>query len=216
MPEDTAKTVISPSLETNPRENLAAWVESLQDAARAFCASHGPNGALGLASSAEFWLAVHGGAVVARPVHAPPGPLDPAAGPAARINHVAAELLNKDFADAAAKLRVLALDSIGPVNRDAIRDPVLGLHAATANSVIADMVARHGMFSEADIDKFYVRLDKKLVAIDACDAHIAEFDKVLSLLALSGVPLIGFPACRRFLLTLSQFPAFAPHIASYM
>ena len=79
MPEDTAKTVISPSLETNPRENLAGWTESLQDAARAFCASHGPNGALGLASSAAFWLAVHGGAVVARPVHAPPGPLGPRA-----------------------------------------------------------------------------------------------------------------------------------------
>ena len=216
MPEDTAKTVISPTLEKNPRENLAGWTESLQDAARAFCASHGPNGALGLASSAAFWLAVHGGAVVARPVHAPPGPLDPAAGPAARINHVAAELLNKDFADAGAKLRVLALESIGPVNRDAIRDPVLGLHAATANSVIASMVAMHGLFSEADIDKFYVRLDKKLVAIEAYDAHIAEYDKVLSLLGLSGVPLTGFPAYRRFLLTLSQFPSFAPHVASYV
>jgi hypothetical protein len=74
----------------------------------------------------------------------------------------------------------------------------------------------HGMFSEADIDKFYVRLDKKLVAIEAHDAHIAEYDKVLSLLGLSGVPLTGFPACRRFLLTLSQFPASAPHVASYV
>jgi hypothetical protein len=169
--------VISPSLETNPRENLAGWAESLQDAARAFCASHGPNGALGLASSAAFWLAVQGGAAVARPVHAPPGTLNPAAGPAARINHVAAELLNKDFADAGAKLRVLALGSIGPVNRDAIHDPVLGLHATTANSVIASMVAIHGMFSEADIDKFYVRLDKKLVAIEAYDAHMLNTTK---------------------------------------
>jgi hypothetical protein len=47
------------------------------------------------------------------------------------------------------------------------------------------MVAMHGMFSEADIDKFNVRLDKKLVAIEAHDAHIAECDKVLSLLGLS-------------------------------
>jgi hypothetical protein len=41
-------------------------------------------------------------------------------------------------------------------------------------------------------------------------------DKVLILLGLSGVPLTGFPAHRRFLLALSQLPAFAPHVASYV
>jgi hypothetical protein len=165
MPEDTAKIVISPSLENSPRENLARWAGSLHDVARSFCVSHGANGALGLACSAAFWLAIHAGAAVPRPVprpvHAPPGPLDPAAGPAARIKHVAAELLNKDFANAGAKLRVLALESIGSVNRDAIRDPILGLHAATANAVITPMIVMHGiMFSGADINKFCVHLEK--------------------------------------------------------
>ena len=86
----------------------------------------------------------------------------------------AAELLNKDFADAGAKIRVFALESIGPVNRDAIRDPVLGLHAAAANSVITSVVAMHGLFSGSGIGRFYARLNKKLVAIEEHDAHIAE------------------------------------------
>jgi hypothetical protein len=66
---------------------------------------------------------------------------------------------NKDFADAGAKLRILALEPIDPANRDAIRDPVLGLHAATANSVLKSMIAMHSTLSGADVDKICTRVD---------------------------------------------------------
>ena len=216
MTDSEPKKAISPTLETNPRENLARWAESLQDAARAFCASHDPNGALGLACTDPFWLAVHGGAAVNRPAHPDPGALDPGANPAERIIHLQLQVLHKDFADAAAKLRELAIESIGSVNRDAIRDPVLGLHNATANTVITAMYLLHATFNEADIDAFYVRLDAKLMDTSSFDAHTAEFRNVLRLLNTAGVTLTGFPACRRFLATLSQFPAFGTHVSSFV
>ena len=216
MTDSEPKKAISPTLETNPRENLARWAESLQDAARAYCASHDPKGALGLACTAAFWLAVNGGAVVARPAHADPGPMDPASNPAERIIHIQLQLLYKDFADAAAKLRELAIESIGSVNRDAMRDPVLGLHNATANTIITAMYVLHATFTEADIDEFYIRLDVKLMVTTAYDAHTAEFSKVLGLLNDAGVTLDGFEAYRRFLATLSQFPAFGTHVSSFV
>jgi hypothetical protein len=113
MPDDSSKPKISPTLDENPRENLAKWLDSVHAAARHYCASHGANGALHLAASAEFWLAVNGGAVVARPVHPMPGPLAPAAGPAERINHLAEVELAKDMADAAATLRQLVMAGLG-------------------------------------------------------------------------------------------------------
>ena len=172
MTDSEPKKAISPTLETNPRENLARWAESLQDAARAYCASHDPKGALGLACTAAFWLAVNGGAVVARPAHADPGPMDPASNPAERIIHIQLQLLYKDFADATAKLRELAIESIGSVNRDAMRDPVLGLHNATANTIITAMYVLHATFAEADIDEFYIRLDVKLM--DTCYSALPD------------------------------------------
>jgi hypothetical protein len=73
MPDDSSKPKISPTPDENPRENLAKWLDSVHAAARHHCASHGINGALHLAASAEFWLAVNGGTVVVRPLHPMPG-----------------------------------------------------------------------------------------------------------------------------------------------
>ena len=216
MPDDSSKPKISPTLDENPRENLAKWLDSVHAAARHYCASHGPNGALHLAASAAFWLAVNGGAVVARPVHPMPGPLAPAAGPAERINHLAVVEIAKDMADAAATLRQLVIASLGPTELEHVTDPVLGLHNATANNLIMAMVARHGEFTEADLDGFFVRLDIKLKALDSYDAHASEFNRVLRLINQVGVRLDGFPACRRFLDTLSNFPVFCPHVASFV
>ena len=216
MPDDSSKPKISPTLDENPRENLAKWLDSVHAAARHYCASHGANGALHLAASAEFWLAVNGGAVVARPVHPMPGPLAPAAGPAERINHLAEVELAKDMADAAATLRQLVIASLGPTELEHVTDPVLGLHNATANNLITAMVARHGEFTEADLDGFFVRLDIKLKALDSYDAHASEFNRVLRLINQVGVRLDGFPAHRRFLDALSNFPAFGPHVASFV
>ena len=69
-------TPISPKLDVLPRENLSLWKESLEAAALAYCASHGPDGALGLACDAASWQARHPGAVVARPVYPDPGVLE--------------------------------------------------------------------------------------------------------------------------------------------
>ena len=43
---------ISPKLDILPRENISPWKEPLEAAALAYCASHGPRGALGLACDA--------------------------------------------------------------------------------------------------------------------------------------------------------------------
>ena len=216
MTDSTSKPKISPTLEVNPRENLARWLDSVHAAGRHYCASHGPTGASHLASSAAFWLAINGGAVVPRPVHANPGPIAAAANPAERINHVAAVEIAKDMADAAAALRELVIASVGPTNLELVSDPILGLHDVTANTLIASMIAHHGAFTEADIDAFFVRLDIKLQALTAYDAHAAEFQRVLRSINQAGVQLTGFPAYRRFLITLSAFPAFGSHVASYV
>ena len=216
MTDSTSKPKISPTLEVNPRENLARWLDSVHAAGRHYCASHGPTGASHLASSAAFWLAINGGAVVPRPVHANPGPIAAAANPAERINHVAAVEIAKDMADAAAALRELVIASVGPTNLELVSDPILGLHDMTANTLIASMIAHHGAFTEADIDEFFVRLDIKLAALTAYDAHSAEFQRVLRSINQAGVQLTGFPAHRRFLITLPAFPAFGSHVAAYV
>jgi hypothetical protein len=57
---------ISPKFGILPRENISPWKEFLEAAALAFCASHGPDGTLGLACDAASWLACtcNAGAVV--------------------------------------------------------------------------------------------------------------------------------------------------------
>jgi hypothetical protein len=45
-------TPISPKLDILPRENISPWKKSPEAAALAYCASHGPDGALGLACDA--------------------------------------------------------------------------------------------------------------------------------------------------------------------
>ena len=106
---------ISPKLDILPRENISLWKESLEAAALAYCASHGPDGALGLACDAASWQARHAGAVIARPVYPDPGILAAAATPAERQRqaHATALVRFRDFSTAAAKLRKLALESVG-------------------------------------------------------------------------------------------------------
>jgi hypothetical protein len=171
MPDDSPKPKISPTLDENPRENLAKWLGSVHAAARHYCATHGPNRALHLAASAEFWLAADGGAVVLRPVHPMPGPLAPAAGPAEQINHLAEVEIAKNMADAAATFRQLAIASLGPTELEHSTGPVLRLHNATAKNLITATAARHGGFTEADLGGFFVRLDVnvKLKALDSYD-----------------------------------------------
>jgi hypothetical protein len=135
-----------------PRENISPWKESLEAAALAYCASHGPDGALGLACDAASWLARNGGAVVPRPVYPDPGVLAAAATPAERRAHATALVRFRDFSTATAKQRKLALESIGDTNLDAIRDANLRFHHATANSIIVSMDTLHGTFTEADIN----------------------------------------------------------------
>ena len=171
---------IFPKIDVLPRENILPWKESLEAAALACCASHGPDGALGLACDAASWLARHGGNVVARPVHPDPGILAAAATPAERQAHATALVRFRDFSTAAAKLRKLALESIGDTNLDAIRDADLRLHHVTANSIIVSMDTLHGMFTEADINEFLEALNAKLKSVTAFDAHDATFNKTLA------------------------------------
>jgi len=207
---------ISPKLDVLPRENLSLWKESLEAAALAYCASHGPDGALGLACDAASWQARHPGAVVARPVYPDPGVLAGAATPAERQAHATALVRFRDFSTAAAKLRKLALESIGETNLDAIRDANLRLHHVTANSIIVSMDTLHGTFTEADINAFLEALNAKLKSVTGFDAHNATFNKTLAKLLRAGSPVGPFAAYRSYVATLSGFPAFEKHVDNYV
>jgi hypothetical protein len=194
-PEDLP---ISPKLEILPRENISPWKEPLEAAALAHCASHGPRGALGLACDAASWQARHAGAAVARPVCPDPGILAGAATPAERQAHATALVRFRDFSTAAAKLRKLALESVGDTNLDAICDANLRLHHVTANSIIVSMDALHGKFTEADINVFLEALNAKLKSVTAFDDHNATFNETLAKLVRAGSPVGPFAACRSY------------------
>ena len=211
-------STISPHLDhlSRDRENLSQWKESLESAALTFCADHGPEGALGLACDAASWLARHDGNVVARPVYPDPGILPAAATPVQRQAHATALLRFKDFSTAAAKLRQLALGSIGPTNTDACRDGNLRLHHATANFIINLMDGLHGTYTEGDINEFLEALKTKLKAVSGFDEHTAKFHKTIAKLNLAGAPVGPFAAHRTFVETLSGFPAFEKHVDNYV
>jgi hypothetical protein len=181
-------------VKTSRRENISPWKASLEAAALACCASHGPDGALGLACDTASWLARNGGAVVPRPVYPDPGALAAAATPAERQAHATALVRFRDFSTAVAKLRKLALESIGDTNLDAIRDANLRLHHVTANSIIVSMDALDGTFTETDINAFLEALNAKLKSVAVFDAHDATFNKTLAKLLRAGSPVGPFAA----------------------
>ena len=145
---------ISPTLHENPRANLKRWEESVASAARAYCTSYTEWGALHVACSDATWQAANGNPAIPalRPANVDPGPLDPAANPAARQTHKETLKRFQDFAQAAASLRETVLASIRPSDVDDLRDPDTGLLLVTANSAIQAMVAAHGLYIEVDID----------------------------------------------------------------
>ena len=216
MSSSEKDTPIFPTLDRLPRENLSAWKESLESAALAYCASLGPDGALGLACDAASWLARHAGVNRPRPVYPDPGILANAATPAERQAHATALLRYQEFSTAAARLRKLALASLGTTNTDAIRDANNRLHAVTANTIIASMDVLHGTYTEADINVFLEALKTKLKSVTGFDGHTAAFRKTLTQLALAGVPTGLYAAYRTYLTTLSPFPAFIVHIDNYV
>ena len=111
MSSSTEKDEISPTLDSLPRKNLAAWKESIEAAALAYCADLSPDGALGLACDAASWLARHNGVDTPRPVYPDPGPLPAVSTPAERLTHAQALTRFKDFSSACAKLRKIVLVS---------------------------------------------------------------------------------------------------------
>jgi len=214
----TPKPSISPTLHERPSHNLSRWLESVASAARAYCSSYSQWGALAEACTDAHWQAIHGNPAVpvARPVHVDPGALDPAAAPAVRQTHKDQLRAYQDHCEARAALRDAVLRSIGEADTDNLRDVDTGLDLVSANDVITAMVASHGVFSEVDVDNFLSLLDTKLASLDSFDAHVASFRSNLQRLTTAGVPMTQFTACRAFLLSPSNFPAFTPHVINYV
>ena len=137
-----------------------------------------------------------------RPVYPNPGALAAAAMSAEQQAHATALVRFRDFSTAAAKLRKLALESIGDTNLDAIRDANLRLHHVTANSIIVSMDALHGTFTEADINAFLEAFNAKLKSVTVFDDHDATFNKTLAKLLRAGSPVGPFAAHRSHVATL--------------
>jgi hypothetical protein len=155
---------------------------------------------------------------MARPVYPDPGILAAAATPTERQAHATALVCFRGFSTAAAKLRKLALGSIGDTNLDTIRDANLRLHHAIANSIIVSMDALHGTFTEADINAFLEALNAKLKSVTAFGDHNATFNKTLAKLLRAGSPVGPFAAYRpyRYVATLPGFPTFEKHVDNYV
>jgi hypothetical protein len=153
---------------------------------------------------------------MARPVYPDPGILAATATPTERQAHATALVRFRGFSTAEAKLRKLALESIGDTNLDAIRDANLRLHHVTANSIIVSMDALHGTFTEADINAFLEAPNAKLKSVTAFDAHNATFNKTLAKLLRAGSPVGPFAAHRSCVATLPGFPAFEKHVDNYV
>ena len=133
----TIISAISPGLDVDPRENLALWIEAIGRRASSKCTSYNPRGILWGACTDVLWTAINGGVVTARPQFPHPGPLDPAANPAARTIHDTALKAHADHTTALAEIKAAILESLGEANCEHIRDPVLGLHTHTPLAIIA-------------------------------------------------------------------------------
>jgi hypothetical protein len=141
---------------------------------------------------------------VPRRLYPDSGALAGAATPAERQAqaHATALVRFRDFSTTTAKLRKLALESIGDTNLGAIRDANLRLHHATANFIIVSMDALHGTFTEADINAFLEAPNAKLKSVTALDAHNTTFNKTLAKLLRAGSPVGPFAAHRSHVATL--------------
>jgi hypothetical protein len=159
---------VEPSLVSNPRENLEAWLTAVGNAARKYCATHSRLGALHLACTDVLWNALNppqGGVPTPRPNYPQPAPLAGTESVGARIVHAAESKIYQDHADAEAELRLGLLTSIGLTNQRAITVPILGLHGLTTNDIIREMVTRHGSHTENDLASFRQKLDIPLTKI---------------------------------------------------
>jgi hypothetical protein len=108
------------------------------------------------------------------------------------------------------------LVSIGEANREHTRDPIVGMHNYTCNSIIAAMVLLHGQHTKADVLRFTDDLQKKLSDLENFDSHVGKFAVALRQLVQAGAPVQGRAAYNHFKATLSSFPAFEKHIDDYV
>jgi hypothetical protein len=141
------------------------------------------------------WQAIHGnpGVPVPRPANADPGALDPAAAPAVRQTHKDQLRAYQGHCEARVALRGAVLRSISEADTDNLRDVDTGLDLASANDVIAVMVASHGTFSEVNVDAFLTSLDTKLASLDSFDTRVSSFRSNLQRLTTAGVPMTQSP-----------------------
>jgi hypothetical protein len=123
-----------------------------------------------------------------RPTFPNPGALDPAANPAAREIHKTAltAFLHGDHFTALAEIKADMLASIGEANREHMRDPIVGMHNHTCNSIIAAMALLHGQCTEADVLRFTDDLQKKLSDLENFDSHVGKFAATLRQLVQAG------------------------------
>ena len=145
---------ITPGLDVDPRNNLQLWLEVVGRRASSKCTIYDPRGLIWGACTDAVWLALNNNVATPRPTFPNPGALDPAANPAAREIHKTALTAYGDHSTALAEIKADMLESIGEANREHIRDPIVGMHNHTCNSIIAAMVLLHGQYTEADVLKF--------------------------------------------------------------
>jgi hypothetical protein len=218
MSTSSSDLTIEPTLDSDPRGNLENWTAAVGDAARKYCAQHGPFGALHLACTDALWNALNppqAGLNIPRPSYPKPVPLIGNEVSGIRLVHTTANQLFQDHADAEATLRLALLKSIGQTNRDAIRLPISGLHGLTTNDIIIRMIARHGQRTETDLAKFRSALDVTLTVIENFDEHTIEFVRQVENLSNSD-PVSVYQAYLLYTKTLiTPFPAFSSHITNY-
>ena len=139
---------ITPGLDVLPRKNLQLWLEVVGRRASSKCTMYDPRGLIWGACTDAVWSALNGGVLVARPTFPHPGALDPAANPAAREIHKTALTAHGDHSTALAEIKADMLESIGATNREHMREPVVGMHNHTCNSIITAMtlllIQHHG------------------------------------------------------------------------
>jgi hypothetical protein len=121
-----------------------------------------------------------------------------------------------DHSTALAEIKADVLASIGETNREHTRDPIVGMHNHTCNSIIAAMVLLHGQYTEADVLRPTDDLQKKLSDLENFDSHVGKFTATLRQLVQAGTPVQGHADYNHFKAMLSSFPAFEKHVGDYV
>ena len=219
-----SSSTVSPDLEMKisladePHLNFRAWLEELASLATAQCADYSARGALHLACTDELWASLpeHAQNVPPRPTYPRPDPLDPQAGPTARLIYEEARAAHTAHTTAAAKLKKAVIASIGKANELLISHPQHGMLLHTAQSILEDLLPIYGTYTEDAISSLELKLSTKLPTIDTFDSHVGSFRTTLNHLSRAGQALLPFKAYTTFVTTLSPFPAFQTHITSFI